>query len=119
MALWSLTSLQLKLIKIGARVVRHARAIAFQLAEVVVSALMVRANGLLEPTAIRNVRQKRRLSQKQAGALIGGGPHAFQKYGAGDVLISKSADTALRLLANDPSRLDELAARQTRAAHIF
>ena len=37
MAEWSLTSLQLKLIKIGARVVRHARAITFQLAEVAVS----------------------------------------------------------------------------------
>ena len=33
MADWSLASLQLKLIKIGARVVRHARAIIFQLAE--------------------------------------------------------------------------------------
>ena len=43
MAVWSLTSLQLKLIKIGARVVRHARAITFQLAEVAVSGPMVRA----------------------------------------------------------------------------
>ena len=34
MADWSLTSLQTRLIKIGARVVRHARAITFQLAEV-------------------------------------------------------------------------------------
>lgn len=34
---WSLTSLQTRLIKIGARVVRHARAITFQLAEVTVS----------------------------------------------------------------------------------
>jgi hypothetical protein len=33
----SLTSLQLKRIKIGARVVRHARAITFQLAEVAVT----------------------------------------------------------------------------------
>jgi len=33
---WSLTSLQTRLIKIGARVVRHARAITFQLAEVAV-----------------------------------------------------------------------------------
>jgi hypothetical protein len=38
-----LTSLQLKLIKIGARVVRHARAITFQLAEVAVTGPMVRA----------------------------------------------------------------------------
>ena len=37
MADWSLTNLQLKLIKIGARVVRHARAITFQLAEVAVT----------------------------------------------------------------------------------
>jgi hypothetical protein len=43
MADWSLTSLQLKLIKIGARVVRHARAITFQLTEVAVTGPMVRA----------------------------------------------------------------------------
>src|SRR6056297_995597 len=43
MADWSLTSLQLKLIKIGARVVRHARAITFQFSEVAVTAPMVRA----------------------------------------------------------------------------
>ena len=43
MADWSLTSLQLKLIKIGARMVRHACAITFQLAEVAVSGPMVRA----------------------------------------------------------------------------
>jgi hypothetical protein len=43
MAQWSLTSLQLKLIKIGARVVRHARAITSQLAEVAVTGPMVRA----------------------------------------------------------------------------
>jgi hypothetical protein len=36
-ASWSLTSLQTRLIKIGARVVRHARAITFQLAEVAIS----------------------------------------------------------------------------------
>ena len=43
MADWSLTGLQLKLIKIGARVVRHACAITFQLAEVAVTGTMVRA----------------------------------------------------------------------------
>ena len=40
---WSLTCLQLKLIKIGGRVVRHARAITFQLAEVAVTGPVVRA----------------------------------------------------------------------------
>lgn len=43
MAEWSLTSLQLKLIKIGARVVGHARTMTFHLAEVAVTAAMVRA----------------------------------------------------------------------------
>jgi hypothetical protein len=36
-ATWSLTSLQTRLIKIGARVVRHARAVTFQPAEVIIS----------------------------------------------------------------------------------
>ena len=40
---WSLTSLQTKLIKIGARMVRHARTVTFQLAEVAVTAPMVKA----------------------------------------------------------------------------
>jgi regulation of enolase protein 1 (concanavalin A-like superfamily) len=40
---WSLTSLQTRLIKIGARVVRHARAIIFQLAEDGVTSPMARA----------------------------------------------------------------------------
>ena len=43
MADWSLTSLQLRLIKIGARVVHHARAITFQLAEVAITGKMVSA----------------------------------------------------------------------------
>jgi hypothetical protein len=43
MSNWSLSSLKLKLIKIGARVVHHARAITFQLAEVAVSGPMIRA----------------------------------------------------------------------------
>ncbi len=42
MADWSLISLQLKLIKIGARVVRHGRAITFQFAEVAITGPMVR-----------------------------------------------------------------------------
>jgi hypothetical protein len=43
MAGCSLTSLQFKLIKIGARAVRHARAITFLLAEVSVTGRMMRA----------------------------------------------------------------------------
>lgn len=71
-------------------------------------ALKARAGGLLDPDAIRTIRKKLRLTQRAAGHLIGGGPNAFQRYEAGEVMISKPADTALRLLANDPSRVDEL-----------
>jgi hypothetical protein len=56
MADWSLTSLQTRLIKIGARVVRHARAITFQLAEVAVSGdlfhrILTAIHGLRAPPA--------------------------------------------------------------------
>ena len=55
---WSLTSIQSRLIKLGARVVRHARKITFQLAEVAV-------NGPLFGqiiTAIRNIKPPPRLA---------------------------------------------------------
>jgi hypothetical protein len=38
---WTLTSLQLKLIKIGARVVRHARTIKFQLSETTITKIIM------------------------------------------------------------------------------
>ncbi len=45
---WSLTTLREKLIKIGAKVVRHGRYITFQLAEVAVSrALFAQVLGLI------------------------------------------------------------------------
>ena len=39
---WSLRSVQTKLIKIGARLVRHARRLVFQLAEVAVPRVLFR-----------------------------------------------------------------------------
>ena len=39
---WSMTSLKEKLIKIGAKVVRHGRYIAFQMADVVISRHFIR-----------------------------------------------------------------------------
>jgi HTH-type transcriptional regulator/antitoxin MqsA len=66
--------------------------------------------GLLVPKQIKRIRLSLGLSQREAGSVIGGGPNAFQKYESGDVLLSKSADTALRLLAADPNRLEEIMA---------
>jgi HTH-type transcriptional regulator/antitoxin MqsA len=73
-----------------------------------ITVMKARDAGLLTPEQIRRARKKLGLSQRDAGRIIGGGPNAFQKYEAGDVLISKAADSALRLLANDPARLAEL-----------
>ena len=46
---WSLTSLQTRLIKTGGRLVRHARRLVFQLAEVLVTREML--TGILERSA--------------------------------------------------------------------
>lgn len=72
--------------------------------------LKARANGLMEPTDIRRIRRKLKLSQREASARLGGGPSAFQKYEAGDVLVSQAMSNLLRLLDRDPSLLGALAA---------
>ena len=73
-----------------------------------INVMKARELGVLTPDEIRKARKKLGLTQRDAGHLIGGGPNAFQKYEAGDIVLSKPADTALRLLRNDPARLSEL-----------
>ena len=51
------------------------------------------------------------LNQVDAGELIGGGPRAFQKYEAGDLLPSRAISSALALLDHDPKALQVLEAR--------
>jgi HTH-type transcriptional regulator / antitoxin MqsA len=79
-----------------------------QVADRAINAMKAREAGLLTPGQIRAARKKLGLTQRDAGRIIGGGPNAFQKYEAGDVVVSKAADTALRLLSNKPERLREL-----------
>jgi HTH-type transcriptional regulator / antitoxin MqsA len=57
------------------------------------------------------VREKPGLSQRKAGEILGGGPRAFQKYESGSQAVSAPMSNLLRLLAKDPSRLQELARR--------
>jgi HTH-type transcriptional regulator / antitoxin MqsA len=78
--------------------------------------LKARAEGLLEPEEIRRIRKKLGLTQEAAGAVIGGGPRAFQKYESGDLLPSRAISSALVLLDNDPKALAALKARQAGAA---
>jgi HTH-type transcriptional regulator / antitoxin MqsA len=48
------------------------------------------------------------LTQRQAGALIGGGPNAFQKYEVGDVTVSKGISNFLRMPERHPEEIEEL-----------
>jgi HTH-type transcriptional regulator/antitoxin MqsA len=79
------------------------------------NSLKVRAEGLLQPREIRRIRKKLRLTQVRAGELIGGGPRAFQKYEAGDVLPSRAVSSALMLLDHDPQALQVLEVREQSA----
>ena len=72
------------------------------------TALKAKVEGRLDPQAVRRIREKLGLSQKDAGRLIGGGPNAFQKYESGDVLASGAVTSALLLLDRDPGGLDML-----------
>ena len=60
--------------------------------------LKAQVEGLLDPEAVRRIRKRLHLTQKDAGRLIGGGPNAFQKYESGDVVVSHAVMSALLLL---------------------
>lgn len=75
--------------------------------------LKAEAEGLLSPEEIRRIRKKLHLTQADAGQLIGGGPRAFQKYEAGDLLLSRGINSALILLESEPESLNLLRERST------
>jgi len=70
--------------------------------------LKAEAEGLPDADEIRRIRRRLRLSQRRAGELLGGGPRAFQKYEAGDVLVSRPMANLLKLLDADPGLLARL-----------
>ena len=67
--------------------------------------------GLPSPEEIKRIRTKLGLTQEEAGERIGGGPRAFQKYEAGDLLPSRAIGSALALLDRDPEGLSVLHVR--------
>ena len=73
--------------------------------------LKASTEGLPLPEEIRRIRTKLGLTQEEAGELIGGGPRAFQKYEAGDLLPSRAIGSALALLDRDPEGLSVLHVR--------
>jgi HTH-type transcriptional regulator/antitoxin MqsA len=64
--------------------------------------LRARTEGLLEPAEIRRIRKTLGLTQEAAGEVTGGGPRAFQRCEAGDLLPSRAISSALALLDRDP-----------------
>jgi HTH-type transcriptional regulator/antitoxin MqsA len=75
-------------------------------------ALKAEVDGTLTPEEVARIRRKLGVSQREAGKLLGGGPRAFQKYESGAAAVSAPMSNLLRLLAEDPSRLEELRARR-------
>lgn len=82
---------------------------ALQAHEQAFQELKAEVDQVLGPKEVAQVRRTLGLSQRRAGELLGGGPRAFQKYEAGKQAVSVPMSHLLRLLANDPSRLRELA----------
>lgn len=70
--------------------------------------LKAEAEHLLLPTEIRSIRKCLKLTQVQAGLILGGGKRAFQKYESGDVLPGRAVSNLLRLLASNPALLKTL-----------
>jgi HTH-type transcriptional regulator/antitoxin MqsA len=63
---------------------------------------------LLDGAEIRRIRKKIGLTQREAGAIFGGGPNAFQKYEQGAVTVSKAMSNLLRVLEKHPDAVEEL-----------
>ncbi|MGL5596814.1 MAG: type II toxin-antitoxin system MqsA family antitoxin [Aeromonas sp.] len=69
-----------------------------------------RVQGLLTGNEVRELRKRWGLSQEDAAKAFGGGPVAFSKYEADDVMQSDAMDKLLRLAADVPAALDKLLA---------
>jgi HTH-type transcriptional regulator/antitoxin MqsA len=70
--------------------------------------LKITVEHLLHPQEVRRIREGLSLTQREAGAIIGGGPNAFQKYEQGTVTVSKGISNFLRVLERHPGEIDFL-----------
>ena len=70
--------------------------------------LKAEAEHLLLPAEIRSIRKRLKLTQVQAGNILGGGKKAFQKYESGETLPSRAISNLLRVLSKAPSLLNVL-----------
>jgi HTH-type transcriptional regulator/antitoxin MqsA len=70
--------------------------------------LRLQVENLLKPQEVKRIRTKIGLTQREAGAILCGGPNAFQKYEQDTVTVSKPMSNLLRLLERHPEEVEEL-----------
>ena len=70
-----------------------------------INLLKAKEADLISPQEIRTIRRKLKLTQVEAGNILGGGKRAFQKYESGDILPSKAISNLLRILSIKPEML--------------
>ena len=80
------------------------------------NAAKAKVEGLLESKEIKRIRKKLKLTQAEAGQIVGGGPKAFTKYENGDALTSRAATNLLRVLDAMPEAMGLLVSRFNRGA---
>jgi HTH-type transcriptional regulator/antitoxin MqsA len=76
------------------------------------------ADGLLQSDQICSVRKLLGLSQADAARVFGGGGNAFSKYERGEVVQSVPMDRLLRLLADSPALVHQLASYAGVSLHL-
>src|SRR5260370_40972637 len=70
--------------------------------------LRLQVENLLKPEEVKRIRTKIGLTQREAGAILGGGPNAFQKYEQNTVTVSKPMSHLLRVLERHPEEVEAL-----------
>lgn len=70
--------------------------------------LKARAQNLMLPEEIKKARRKLGLTQREAGAILGGGPSAFGEYEKARRLPSQAICSVLRVLDMNPDALELL-----------
>jgi HTH-type transcriptional regulator/antitoxin MqsA len=79
-----------------------------EVSDAALKTLKMEVENLLAPNDVKRIRLKMGLTQRQAGAIIGGGPNAFQKYEGGETMVSKGISNFLRVLERHPEEIEEL-----------
>jgi len=70
---WSLTSIQLKLVKIGAKIISHSRMTVFQMAEVAVPEKLFLLHAIEHPSPGQGLRESASLEPLKGGSRKQGG----------------------------------------------